>query len=127
MSERDPLLKEAIDIINKAGKKSVSLLQRKLRIGYSRAAYLLDEVEKRNGANEEEPEGCKWEEGMMIDGLPYWWRKTCTGDGDTSLWVVAWDGAVPERCPDCGKNVIKDSGRIANPTGAIKEKETNDD
>lgn len=124
MSERDPLLKEAIEIINNTGKKSVSLLQRKLRIGYMRAAHLLDEVEKRNeGAGSETlhagdvacnvstGEGCVWEEGAMFGGLSYWWRKTCTGEGDTSLWVEAWDGPLPERCPDCGRVVVRGQGQ----------------
>lgn len=43
----DEYLQDAIDIIRTAGKASTSLLQRKLRIGYSRAARLMDLLEER--------------------------------------------------------------------------------
>ena len=45
--EEDELYSEAYDTIVKAGKASASLLQRKLRIGYARAARLLDSLEER--------------------------------------------------------------------------------
>lgn len=41
----DPLLAEAKEVIIQAGKASASLLQRRLRIGYARAARLLDLME----------------------------------------------------------------------------------
>jgi len=43
----DELYKEAKEIITQAGKASASLLQRRLRIGYARAARLLDMLEER--------------------------------------------------------------------------------
>ncbi len=43
----DELLPEAQEIILKAGKASASLLQRRLRVGYARAARLLDLLEER--------------------------------------------------------------------------------
>jgi DNA segregation ATPase FtsK/SpoIIIE, S-DNA-T family len=43
----DPLLKDSIEIIRKEGKASVSMLQRKLRIGYTRASRLMDTLEER--------------------------------------------------------------------------------
>jgi S-DNA-T family DNA segregation ATPase FtsK/SpoIIIE len=46
-SEQDELLDEAIAIVRELGKASVSLLQRRLRIGYTRAARLVDEMEAR--------------------------------------------------------------------------------
>ncbi|OGF25764.1 hypothetical protein A2303_07265 [Candidatus Falkowbacteria bacterium RIFOXYB2_FULL_47_14] len=42
----DDMLHEARDIIINMGKASASLLQRKLRIGYARAASILDQLEK---------------------------------------------------------------------------------
>lgn len=45
--EADPLLREAKDVILKAKKASASLLQRRLRIGYSRAARILDLLEEQ--------------------------------------------------------------------------------
>ena len=46
-SDEDPLLKDSIDIVRKEGKASVSMLQRKLRIGYTRASRLMDVMEER--------------------------------------------------------------------------------
>lgn len=43
----DELLDEATAIVRQAGKASASLLQRRLRIGYARAARLLDILEER--------------------------------------------------------------------------------
>lgn len=42
----DPLLDEAKEVILQAGKGSASLLQRRLKVGYARAARLLDLLEK---------------------------------------------------------------------------------
>ncbi len=44
-SSDDPLMKESIDLVRKAGKASISMLQRRLSIGYSRAARLIDAME----------------------------------------------------------------------------------
>lgn len=43
---KDPLLIKAIDIISQSDRASASLLQRRLRIGYAKAAKILDELEK---------------------------------------------------------------------------------
>lgn len=43
--DEDPLLDEAKEVVVSAGKASASLLQRRLRVGYSRAARLLDILE----------------------------------------------------------------------------------
>lgn len=43
----DELLQQAIELVIEHGQASISLLQRKFRIGYSRAARLIDEMEKR--------------------------------------------------------------------------------
>ncbi|MGH2612087.1 MAG: DNA translocase FtsK [Rhabdochlamydiaceae bacterium] len=46
-SGTDMLLSQAEEIVKKYDKVSASLLQRKLSIGYSRAARLLDELEEK--------------------------------------------------------------------------------
>ena len=43
--EKDELLKEAAEMVIHTQQASVSLLQRKFRIGYSRAGRLIDELE----------------------------------------------------------------------------------
>jgi S-DNA-T family DNA segregation ATPase FtsK/SpoIIIE len=43
--ESDPLAEEAIQIILESGKASTSYLQRRMRIGYARAARLIDILE----------------------------------------------------------------------------------
>jgi S-DNA-T family DNA segregation ATPase FtsK/SpoIIIE len=43
----DPLIKEAVEIISTHGRASTSYLQRRLKIGYNRAASLMEEMEQR--------------------------------------------------------------------------------
>ncbi len=42
----DPLLKDAIEIVRREKKASISMLQRKMRVGYTRAARLVDTLEE---------------------------------------------------------------------------------
>ena len=44
-SDKDELYKTAVDIIKSEGKASTSFLQRKLQIGYNRAARIVDMME----------------------------------------------------------------------------------
>jgi len=44
--ERDPLFDQAVGLIQKLGVASASLIQRHLKLGYARAARLLDELEQ---------------------------------------------------------------------------------
>ena len=46
-SEDDSILPAAIECVVEAGQASTSLLQRRLRLGYARAARVLDELEQR--------------------------------------------------------------------------------
>ena len=45
--EGDPMLDEAIRVVVENGQASTSLLQRKLKLGYARAARIVDEMEER--------------------------------------------------------------------------------
>ncbi|MEG2569886.1 MAG: DNA translocase FtsK [Clostridia bacterium] len=45
--EEDEMLDSAIDIVMSMGQASVSMLQRKLKLGYSRAARIVDQMEER--------------------------------------------------------------------------------
>lgn len=46
-SSGDPLMGKAIDVVVSAGKASASYLQRRLKIGYNRAARIVEEMEER--------------------------------------------------------------------------------
>lgn len=46
-NDGDPLLKEAIDLVRREGRASITMLQRRLRIGYTRAARLIDALEEK--------------------------------------------------------------------------------
>ena len=41
----DPLYDESVELVRRQGRASVSMLQRKLRIGYTRASRLMDAME----------------------------------------------------------------------------------
>ena len=43
----DELLSAAVDVVLETGQASVSMLQRRLKLGYSRAARLVDQMEER--------------------------------------------------------------------------------
>ncbi|MCJ7702465.1 MAG: DNA translocase FtsK, partial [Anaerolineales bacterium] len=43
----DPLFEEAVDLIRRQGRASISMLQRRLRIGYTRAARLVETMEEK--------------------------------------------------------------------------------
>jgi S-DNA-T family DNA segregation ATPase FtsK/SpoIIIE len=45
LADRDDLIEKAVDLIRTTGKASASIMQRRLRIGYPRAARLIDELE----------------------------------------------------------------------------------
>jgi len=52
LSEYDPKLEEAVEIVVEAGQASVSMLQRRMRVGYARAGRLIDEMERRGIVSE---------------------------------------------------------------------------
>jgi S-DNA-T family DNA segregation ATPase FtsK/SpoIIIE len=45
--DQDPLLEEAIDLSRRQGRASVSMLQRRLRIGYTRASRLVESMQEK--------------------------------------------------------------------------------
>ena len=45
--DEDPLMKEAIELVRKEGRASITMLQRRMRIGYTRAARLVDTMEEK--------------------------------------------------------------------------------
>lgn len=65
----DPMLEESIQVVLRAGKASTSLLQRRLRIGYSRAARIMDLLEQSGVVGP--PDGSRPRE-ILIDEWPPW-------------------------------------------------------
>lgn len=53
--ETDPLLNESIDLVRRQGRASISMLQRRLRIGYTRAARLVETMEEKGIVGPPEP------------------------------------------------------------------------
>ena len=45
--DKDPLFDEAVDLCRRQGRASISMLQRRLRIGYTRAARLVETMEEK--------------------------------------------------------------------------------
>jgi S-DNA-T family DNA segregation ATPase FtsK/SpoIIIE len=43
----DPLLTEAVDLVRREGRASITMLQRRMRVGYTRAARLIDTMEEK--------------------------------------------------------------------------------
>jgi S-DNA-T family DNA segregation ATPase FtsK/SpoIIIE len=89
--EKDPLYNEAVSIMIESGRGSVSLIQRRLNIGYSRASRIIDQL-RRTGivgaykgsmASEvmitaEQWEQMKTEMGVTTNGVG-------VGDGDPAI------------------------------------------
>ena len=53
--DQDPLLPEAIDEIRRQGRASVTMLQRRMRIGYTRASRLIEAIEEKGIIGPPEP------------------------------------------------------------------------
>ena len=47
MEKNNPLYKDIVEFVVKTGKASASLLQRKFKLGYNRAARIIDLLEER--------------------------------------------------------------------------------
>jgi S-DNA-T family DNA segregation ATPase FtsK/SpoIIIE len=64
--ERDELLEEAIELLREQERASTSLLQRRLRIGYPRAARLMDQLEDEGIVGPPESGG-RWREVLILE------------------------------------------------------------
>jgi S-DNA-T family DNA segregation ATPase FtsK/SpoIIIE len=68
--ERDGLLEEAIALLREQERASTSLLQRRLRIGYPRAARLMDQLEEEGIVGPPESGG-RWREVLVLEEDEY--------------------------------------------------------
>jgi S-DNA-T family DNA segregation ATPase FtsK/SpoIIIE len=64
--QRDDLLEEAIELLRQQERASTSLLQRRLRIGYPRAARLMDQLEEEGIVGPPESGG-RWREVLILE------------------------------------------------------------
>ncbi|MCW5875497.1 MAG: hypothetical protein KIS85_01325 [Anaerolineales bacterium] len=46
-AEQDPLFNEAVDLVRRRGRASISMLQRRMGIGYTRSARIIEQMESR--------------------------------------------------------------------------------
>jgi S-DNA-T family DNA segregation ATPase FtsK/SpoIIIE len=69
VAQEDELLPKAIDIVQEHQRASISMLQRRLRIGYSRAARLIDTME-RQGIIGPDPGGSRSREVLLPGPVP---------------------------------------------------------
>ncbi|CAN5597349.1 MAG: DNA translocase FtsK 4TM domain-containing protein [Chloroflexi bacterium] len=76
--DADALYSQAVDIVRRSDKASASLLQRRLRIGYARAARILDQMEDRDVVGP--ADGSRFREVLITsDG---WGGDVATGEDD---------------------------------------------
>jgi hypothetical protein len=93
----DDLLDKAEDIVREYGRASISLLQRRLRVGYSRAARLIDLLEQRGIIGQSESGGRGREVYDSGQGNGYTHRGS--GDGHSMADIVE-DIVAEERARD---------------------------
>jgi len=93
----DDLLDRAEEIVREYGRASISLLQRRLRVGYSRAARLIDLLEQRGiiGQSESGGRGREVYDSDQGNGYPH----RDGGDGHSMADVVE-DIVAEERARD---------------------------
>lgn len=53
--EKDPIFEEAVDLVRRRGRASISMLQRRLRVGYTRAARLVETMEAEGIIGPQQP------------------------------------------------------------------------
>jgi len=58
-SDDDPLYNDAVKVVMESRKTSISFLQRKLRIGYNRAANLIESMEARGILSSQQSNGMR--------------------------------------------------------------------
>jgi S-DNA-T family DNA segregation ATPase FtsK/SpoIIIE len=51
----DPLFDEAVDLVRRQGRASISMLQRRLRIGYTRGARLIETMQEKGIVGPSQP------------------------------------------------------------------------
>ncbi len=89
--EGDEMLPAAVDVILETGQASVSMLQRRLKLGYARAARIVDEMEEKGIVGPFQ--GSK---PRAIKITKEQWEAMKSGSGQLSFDDDTFDGGVPE-------------------------------
>ena len=92
--EGDELLPQAVDVVLETGQASVSMLQRRLKLGYARAARIVDEMEEKGIVGPFQ--GSKPRNILVTK--EQWESMKDSGFGQMSMDDLD-DGAVPEDLP----------------------------
>ncbi len=66
--EKDEYYEDAVRLVVDSGQASISMIQRKLRVGYNRAARMVEDMERENLVSA--ADGCKPRE-VLVDQSPY--------------------------------------------------------
>ncbi len=91
VEDKDGQIEQAIAIVKKYGTASASLLQRKMRLGYPRAARLMDELREMGVVGREQTGGKTREVFVRGDDDPI---------GDRAARIIGGEAASPEAPPD---------------------------
>ena len=69
---RDPMFEQAVECVIEAGQASTSLLQRRCKLGYARAARIMDQMEQEKiiGPYEGRQAPCRFADPRPVAGTP---------------------------------------------------------
>ena len=90
-SDYDELLPQAVDVILETKQASVSMLQRRLKLGYSRAARMVDQMEEMGIVGPFE--GSKPRKMLITKQQSAVWQERCRRSPLYSV-STPWDGSV---------------------------------
>ncbi len=89
--ERDELFGEAVQVVNEAGRGTVTILQRKLRVGFNRASRLVGQLEAA---------GILGPDRGRSQGREVYLQDAAEGDGESDGESEVAAGPVPESVPE---------------------------
>ena len=89
--EGDEMLPQAVDVILETGQASVSMLQRRLKLGYARAARIVDEMEEKGIVG---PFQGSKPRAILVTKEQ--WQSMKGGDAQMDFDDIPFDDAVPE-------------------------------
>ena len=89
--EGDEMLPQAVDVILETGQASVSMLQRRLKLGYARAARIVDEMEEKGIVG---PFQGSKPRAILVTKEQ--WQSMRGGDAQMDFDDIPFDDAVPE-------------------------------